>query len=365
MLDNDLRTAYSAQFNATLEHEFGKGVVASLSYLGANGYKLYSLNNLNQFGSCLLLQRIDPTFPCNPVGGNSSRLNQTGLTGMNRRGNEGLSRYNGMTAEVRTRLLGATGLFLKGNYTWSHSIDNSSSFFGDSPLESNFGFGFRDPYNPALDRASSTNDIRHRGTIASVWEIPFAKGLNGVAGQVFHGWSLTGVLQAQTGGAFTVYDGAGSRCVASQTNFCHPVLTGAVPARTATEDPDTPNTFNLYSGLQNTFTSLIDFCGGDLACTARVANLQPQLLSPRNLFRTPGYWTFDMGLYKNFKLPREGANLQFRSEFFNLFNHSNLFVNPGTNQFTGAASVVTANRGLPPGGGKERRNIQLALRLTF
>jgi carboxypeptidase family protein len=366
MLDNDLRTAYSAQFNATLEHDFGKGVVASLSYLGANGIKLYSLNNLNQFGSCLLLQRIDPTFPCNPVGNNSSRLNQTGLTGMNRRGNEGLSRYNGMTAEVRTRLLGATGLFLKGNYTWSHSIDNSSSFFGDSPLESNFGFGFRDPYNPALDRASSTNDIRHRGTIASVWEIPFTKGLNGVAGQVFHGWSLTGVLQAQTGGAFTVYDGAGSRCVASATNFCHPVLTGAVPARTATEDPDIPNTFNLYSGLQNTFTSLIDFCGGDLACTARIANLQPQLLSPRNLFRTPGYWTFDLGLYKSFKLPREGTNLQFRSEFFNFFNHSNLFVNPGTNQFTGtAASVVTGNRGLPPGGGKERRNIQLALRLTF
>jgi hypothetical protein len=181
---------------------------------------------------------------------------------------------------------------------------------------------------------------------------------------VFHGWSLTGVLQAQTGGAFTVYDGAGSRCVASQTNFCHPVLTGAVPDRTETEDTVTPNTFNLYSGLQNTFTSLIDFCGGDLACTARIANLQPQLLSPRNLFRTPGYWTFDMGLYKTFKLPREGMNLQFRSEFFNFFNHSNLFVNPGTNQFTGTASV-TGNRGLPPGGGKERRNIQLALRLTF
>jgi hypothetical protein len=366
MLDNDLQTAYSAQFNATLEHDLGKGFVGSLSYLGANGIKLYSLNDLNQFGSCLFLQQIDPTFPCDPAATDStSRLNQTGLTGMNRRGNEGLSRYHAMTAEIRSRVIGATGVLFKGNYTWARSIDNSSSFFGDSPLEANFGFGFRNPYNPALDRASSTNDIRHRATISGVWELPFAKDRTGVTGQVFQGWSMTGILQAQTGGAFTVYDGSDSSCNTSLTNFCHPVIIGAVPDRTGTFDISNPNTFNLYSGLQSTFQTLNDFCGGDPACTARVANLQPELLSPRNLFRTPGFWTFDFGLYKSFKLPREDMNLQFRSEFFNFFNHSNVFVNPGTNLFTGADSPVTANKGLFPSGGKERRNIQLALRLTF
>jgi hypothetical protein len=374
MLDNDLRTAYSAQFNATLEHDIGRGFTGSISYLGANGIKLYSLNNLNQLGSCLQLQQIDPTFSCIPAAGNASRLNQTGLTGMNRRGNEGLSRYHGMTAEIRTRLIGATGLLFKGNYTWARSIDNSSSFFGDSPLESNFGFGFRDPYNPALDRANSTNDIRHRATISGVWELPYGKDRNGVRGQLFQGWSMTGILQAQTGGAFTVYDGDAAvdsngvplnQCIRSGTNFCFPVMIGAIPDRTGDVDINNPNTFNLYSGLQSTFVTLNNFCGGDRACTAQVANLQPQILSPRNLFRTPGFWTFDFGLNKNFKLPREGMNLQFRSEFFNFFNHSNLFVNPGTNQFTGADSSVTANKGLFPSGGKERRNIQLALRLTF
>jgi hypothetical protein len=58
-------------------------------------------------------------------------------------------------------------------------------------------------------------------------------------------------------------------------------------------------------------------------------------------------------------------NLKFRSEFFNLFNHSNLFVNPGTDLFTGAHAPVTAKEGLFPGEAKERRNIQVALRLTF
>jgi len=365
MLDNNLQTAYSAQWNGTLEHEFG-GMIASFSYLGANGYKLYSLNNLNQLGSCLKLQGIDPSSPCVPGAGRASRLNQTGLTGMNRRGNEGLSRYNGLTAEIRSRRLGATGLSLSGNYTWSHSIDNSSSFFGDSPFESLGGFGFRDPYNPALDRASSTNDIRHRGTISGTWEIPFARNYGGFSGKAFGGWSLTGIFVAQTGGAFTVYDNDAGQCNNSGTNFCHGVIIGSVPARTGIADPVTPNSFTLYSGLENTFQTLSSFCGGDLACSARVTNLTPEILSPRNLFRTPGFWNFDMGLYKSFKLPREGMALQFRSEFFNLFNHSNLYVQPGTNFFTGADnSSVFGSKGLPPGGGKDRRNIQLALRLSF
>jgi Carboxypeptidase regulatory-like domain/TonB dependent receptor len=367
MLDNDLRTAYSAQYNATLERDIGKGFTGSISYLGANGYRLYSLNNLNQIGSCLLMQQIDPTFPCSPgAGDSSSRLNQTGLTNINRRGNEGLSRYHGMTAELRAQRLGVSGLSLSGAYTWSRSIDNSSSFFADSPFEGALGFfGFRDPYNPAFDRANSTNDIRQRFTLSGVWDLPLGKGLNGIRRRVFEGWSMSGILQAQTGGTFTVYDGDISSCNSSQANFCYPVIIGAIPDRTGAPDPFLPNTFNLYTGLQSAFSTLDDFCGGDPTCTARVANLQPQLLSPRNLFRTPGLWTFDLGLYKSVKLPREGMNLQFRSEFFNFFNHSNVFINPGTNVFTGADTSVTANKGVLPTGVKERRNIQLGLRLTF
>ena len=367
MLDNNLRTAYSAQFNASLERDLGKGVTGSISYLGANGIRLYSLNNLNQIGSCLLLQRIDPTTSCSPSAGDkTSRLNQTGLTNINRRGNEGLSRYHGVTAELSAQRLGVSGLTGSAAYTWSHSIDNSSSFFADSPLEGALGFfGFRDPYNPAFDRANSTNDIRQRATLSGVWELPLGKGLNGVRAQALQGWSMTGILQAQTGGAFTVYDGAISSCNSSQANFCYPVIIGAVPELTGAQDPIVPNTFNLYTGLRSAFSTLNDFCAGDPNCTSRVANLQPQLLSPRNLFRTPGYFTFDFGLYKSLNLPREGMNLQFRSEFFNFFNHSNLFINPGTNVFSGMDSSVTANKGVLPGGGKERRNIQLALRLTF
>jgi hypothetical protein len=371
MLDRDMVTAYSHQWNATLEHDvLGKGVIASLSYVGSRGENLYSLNNLNQRGSCLRAPSINAV--CSVDGSVSSvfsRLNQTGVTGLNRRSNEGLSRYNGMALEVRTRQLGSTGLTFSGNYTWSHSIDNSSSFFGDSAFEAAFGFGFRNAYNTELDRASSSNDIRHRFALSYTWAVPYAKNRGDWVGRVLGDWSVSGIYQAQTGALFTVYDGSTTaQCVLDGTNFCYPVLTGSVPSMTDTAVAGVPNTFTLYS-LGSTFQTQQQFCASDpvspLACTARLNNLTPELLSPRNLFRTPGIWNMDLALLKDVKLPWEGKRLQFRAEFFNVFNHSNLYAVAGQNQFTGAASTVIAKRGLRNDGVIERRNIQLALRLTW
>lgn len=366
MLNPEMDTAHSAQWNATVEHDFfGKGLIGSVSYVGVNGYKLYSLNNLNPRGSCLRDPSIVAT--CNPAGGNNSRLNQTGLTGMNRRGNEGLSRYHGLSTEFKARRIGDTGVTFATSYTWSHAIDNESSFFSDSAFEGPFGFGFRDPYNPALDRASSSNDIRHRYTASFTWALP-GQNLRGAAGAVIGGWNLSGIYVAQTGGAFSVYDVSNSQCNTDATNFCYPVIRGSTPSMTDAPGRG-PNTFVLYD-LSGTFQSQEAFCGGDLACTARLNQLQPHLLSPRNLFRTPGFWNWDMALLKNFNLPPEGMKLQFRAEFFNLPNHSNLYVQQGSNSFTGAASRVLGARGVPPAfdfglQAKERRNIQLALRLTW
>ena len=60
MLDRKLKSAYTQQWNATLEHDIaGKGVFASLAYVGSKGDKLYSLNNLNPQGSCIFLGPSD------------------------------------------------------------------------------------------------------------------------------------------------------------------------------------------------------------------------------------------------------------------------------------------------------------------
>lgn len=384
MLDREMETAYSAQWNATLEHDvLGKGVIASLTYMGSNGYKLYALNNLNPRGGCLRALSIGP---CNPAGGNSSRLNQTGVTGINRRGNEGFSRYNAMALEVRTRTNARTGLQVSGNYTWAHAIDNSSSFFGDSAFEGAIGqFGFRDPFNPALDKGNSANDIRHRLAFSWNWEVPWHRSSTGWQGHMLGGWIVSGVWQAQTGGTFSVYDAStNNQCSLDGTNWCYPVITGAVPTRT--ETPDTTvgvtNSFVLYN-LGSTFQTQDDYCAANslttplgtfggvgssatsqASCSAALQNLRPDLLSGRSLFRTPGYWNVDMAILKDFKL-WEKRTLQFRAEFFDLFNHANMYAQPLTNQFAGVGSRVTAKKGLRPDGVVERRNIQLALRFAW
>ena len=382
MLDRELVTAYSQQWNATVEHDvLGKGIIASLSYIGAKGDKLYSLNNLNQRGSCLLLVQVTPAAPCNPAGGNSSRINQSGLTGMNRRGNEGFSRYHAMAVEVRTKQIANSGLTLSGNHTWAHSIDNASSFFNDSAFDGTGRFGFRDPYNPALDRADSSNDIRHRFTLSYNWEIPWGKNLTGALGHVASGWNLTGIYQAQTGGTFSVYDYSASQCNTSATNACYPLLTGSAPSMDGrTPVSGAPNRYVLYD-VSNMFQTQQSFCATNTlnglagtACTAALVNLHPELQSGRNLFRAPGFWNWDLAVLKNFRLPWESMGLQFRAEFFNLVNHSNLYADPNTNLIfanaaPGAPNTVNASRGVRPGNvfgvAVDRRNIQLALRLTW
>jgi hypothetical protein len=366
MMNPDMVTAYSPQWNLTFEHNIlGKGVIGSASYVGANGIKLYSLNNLNQIGSCVLAPTLNPVCDPTDTSGVTGRLNQSGLTGMNRRGNEGLSRYNGMSLSLRAPRIGNTGLGLSTSYTWSHSIDNESSFFADSPFEAYFGFGFRNGFTPAADRASSTNDIRHRFSVGWDWQIPAARHMGGVGGQVLGGWAVSGVFAAQTGGAFSVYDYDDDICNYDGTDFCYPLVTGSVPKITDKAYGSYPNSFALYD-VSSTLQSQADYCAFDYTCSAELYQLHPELLSPRNLFRTPGIYNWDLGLLKDFKLPREGMKVQFRAEFFNILNHSNLYAVPGTNYYYyGSDGAVLGARGLPAGGGKERRNIQLALRFVW
>jgi len=292
-------------------------------------------------------------------------------------------------------------VLLFSTYTWAHSIDNSSSFFGDSSFEGNFGFGFRNPFNPGADRANSSNDTRNRFTLAGIWDIPFRKNHQGLAGRLLGGWSLTGIFAAQTGAAFTVYDGSSSsQCNDSGTNFCEPVFTGgALPGNTATPT-GAPNVFTLYNLTNAPFMAQQDYCathslatpvgsfgagagvGGafgysaaqdNYACTAALINLFPQLEAGRNQFRTPGIWNTDAAISKKMKLPWESHELQIRADFNNLFNHVNLYADPVTNVFNSGAGnggAVLAHKGVPncfAAGtcGKERRNIQLSLRYSF
>jgi hypothetical protein len=370
MLNRNMVTAYSQEYNVTLEHDImGKGLIATVGYVGSKGDKLYSLNNLNQRGSCIMIGQAwcdNGSIPAR------TRLNQTGLTGMNRRGNEGWSRYNSLQTELRTREIAHTGLQLAATYTWAHAIDNTSSFFNDSAYASyNGDFGFSNPYNPLSDKASGDNDVRNRFTMNYVWSVPWGRSASGWAGQVLGGWQLAGIYSAQSGVPISIFEDLGSFndvCSASIGNSCYPIVTGPLPAQQQEKVSAGPNRSVLYD-FSNSLESLAQYCNGDLACTQQAYFFPSNTpFLHRNQFHTPGYWNFDASLLKNFKLPKEGMALQFRAEFFNLFNHSNLYADPTTNSLL--SGQLLARRGVPPsketfGAPPDRRNIQLGLRLSF
>src|SRR5262249_26249791 len=157
-------------------------------------------------------------------------------------------------------------------------------------------------------------------------------------GRILGGWSLSAIYVAQTGGAFSIYDGSTSgQCVNSGTNFCYSVLAGGTLPGMRPSYTGNPNSFNLYDiGASGAITTQANFCannsletplgtfGGDgtttsasyVSCTSALINLYAdQLTSGRNRLRTPGIWNMDMAILKDFRMPREDHKLQLRVEF--------------------------------------------------
>ena len=82
----------------------------------------------------------------------------------------------------------------------------------------------------------------------------------------------------------------------------------------------------------------------------------PSNMTARNNFRRPGYWNLDGGLYKNINLT-ERYSIQLRGEFYNVFNHANLFLNDGAVDIFSSPFVTAYKEG--------RRQIQLAVKFIF
>lgn len=86
-------------------------------------------------------------------------------------------------------------------------------------------------------------------------------------------------------------------------------------------------------------------------------------MTKRNAFTGPGFWNVDSGVYKSFKLG-EKYTLQLRGEFYNMFNHSNLYVVYNATDISSNA-FIQAKKGFPNATINEQRNIQFAAKLIF
>ncbi len=365
IVDPDIRTAYAHMWNVSFERQVSRGVVWSIEYSGTKGVHLYSIAYPNQSGFGNYALGIpcagilpDGTTDC------TAQPNPAYAVSVGYRGNQGFSIYHGLNNRVRLTNFLNSGVDLVANYTWSHAIDNlSSTFFEAAGVASQYGnnnitinngnfyYGLMDPFHPNLDRGDAEFDIRHRFTLGGDWKIPVGR-RTGIYHAALGGWSLNPMLVVRSGQPFSIFD---SSVQMLDLNAPRASFTGPIPRTgnglTATETPDTYRYLTISAGqIDHTPMS---FAPG---------SSWPANMSGRDAFRAPGWWNFDLGLYKDTKLT-ERFTVQLRAETFNVFNHANLYV-VGSSADVGNSDSVKACYGCTAST-YDRRHMQFALKLIF
>ena len=344
-VDPNFENAYIQSWNLNVQREVMGGIGVTIGYFGSKGTHLRITRNLNQF---LTPGGTVRPFPILRGAPDPSLVGRT-LGNITEIESSGNSSYNALWLTANKRL--SKGLQFNASYTWSKSIDYNS-------LNSQ-GVVVQDSYDLRNSRGLSDYDARHRFVINAIYALPF-KG-----NQLVEGWQLGTIYQVQSGNPINIITNIATitGVATVRPDIIRPVTTTGNPAQwfsnplvcdpriTAASDPR-----NCANGAA--FALPISPAG-----VAHFGNLG------RNVFIGPGFNNTDFSVIKNTSLT-ERLRLQFRAEFFDLFNHAN-FGQPNRTAVTvapGAAAsafgTITGTR-FATGDSGSSRQIQFAMKLSF
>ncbi len=220
------------------------------------------------------------------------------------------------------------GFTLMANFTLSKSIDIAS----DDQLNPTV-VSFVDSNNLGLDRAPSDFDTPRRLVISYLWEVPAVRRWGLIGKEALSGWQINGITDFRSGSPFNVTSNVDSNFDGNTTD--RPDLVGNPKLDTGRKRPDLINQYFNTSAFK--------------------AALNPTGTAGRNLVYGPGFVNWDFSAFKNFPIT-ESKKVQFRAEFFNLFNQVN-FNNPN-------AVLTSPSFGRILGAGSPRI-VQFSLKFLF
>ena len=325
-ISRDLQNGYIGSWTAGVEQKI-RAMTVNASYVGTAGIKLTGFNFPNGYAGAT------PEF---------ARYAQFGpITLLTNRSH---SIYHALQLSA-SRNLTAAGLGFQASYSWSKSIDDASTVGGTGP---------QDPFHIALDRGPSSFDVTHAMSFSLFQELHAERApiLGRLGRRVAGGWQMLAIGGLNTGLPFTVYTGlqqtgvgAGGADRPDQTGV--PVLS---TNRVVRED-------YFGRGDNNTefFRIPIGVAGGDGPNQGRFGTLG------RNTFRGPSFRNLDLAFIKDTPIGvrsgLERAAIQFRAEFFNVFNMVN-FGLPSNTLLGAGFGRISKTAG-------SSRQIQLSLKLIF
>jgi hypothetical protein len=319
---------YSEQWNASVAYQLAHNTGLEIAYVGNHGINLW--------------REIDINYANNITG---IRPN-TNFSDIFLETNSGFSVYHGLQVSLIRRV--AKGLHIEGAYTYGHAIDNvqDQGLFASEPQDNN---------NIKAERGDGSGDIRHNVSFNLLYDIPMGKGYGFLASSprvvstLVSGWQVNALGIVHSGIADNVYLGTNTFGNGDYTNQRPDYVRGAA------------------QHVQN--KSWRQYYNPD-AWTVPLAGTFGD--SPRNGVYGPGFTQADSSLVKQTPLT-EGRSLEFRAEFFNMFNHPNFAQpnstcgqsTPGTPNCSGEAfGQITSTFGSTIGLGTSRQ-IEFAVKFHY
>lgn len=344
--DPNFRTPYAHQYNMQVQYEFLKGYTLELGYVGTTGIKLLTRREINP---ALVTPTASPADTDLRRVRNQNNPQDDAFGGavfgsLTNQETSATSAYSSFQATVSKRF--SRGFQFQSSYTYGHCLDNASG------LRSNVRYN-----NPAADRGNCEFDIRHRFVTSYIWALPWAKSMKGIAGKALSGWQVAGVTQFQSGIPFDITEPT-DRSLTNAGSDRPDYLGGDVqfydPRNVDTSLGGTNRYFNGTGGGSatagtNPFFNRVGSGPSAAQGAGRFGNLG------RNVFHGPGFGNWDFSLIKRTKVMEE-QELEFRAEFFNIFNQAE-FLNPNGSIGSRNFGQISSTR--------DPRLIQFALKYAF
>lgn len=353
-IPKDRKDSYVENYYFDVQRQLAKNIVFDVAYVGSHGVKLEGFLNANQKNPANNFARPFANWPSDITAAYNSFY----------------SHFDALQARYQQQFVG--GLTLLNSFTWEHSLDNASaSLEGNSPSP-------QDANNIAADYGQSDYNLPIANITSLVYELPFGRGrrfgsgMNGFEDAVLGGWQVSAINTVQAGTPFNIgYSPNSANAVSQQIVATYRGANEYRPNRAS----GVPVTQGRSVRQANTgYVQYINYNAFTLPATRNASNA---LLSPfgnasRNPERTPAFYETNLSVNKQFNVPVESVKVEFRSEFYNIFNHTNLYL-PGSG-LSGTLSSYDASGNLtarnPTGGGLisstfEPRIIQFGLKIIY
>ncbi|HVB34951.1 MAG TPA: carboxypeptidase regulatory-like domain-containing protein [Patescibacteria group bacterium] len=379
--DYNLGQPYGEQYSLTVEQQLPGKIALAVAYVGFHGSSLYQTREGNpviptsitgfaphaiEYWNPAIVKGCANIVP-------SCRVNPN-FTQMELLTTRGYSWYNSLQVTA-TKQIGR-GLEFNGAYTWSRSLDNTQSAQYSSDCSNGGTTDGKDPIFGQYDYGPSCFDLTQNFNLDLMYHFPNIQSHN-FAAKILHGWWIGNIITVHTGFPFSPLLAINRSCMDGcgagfPVGGARPSVGTGAGTLTVTGSNNTTTTYNFIPYNKNSVT---------IGKPTQWFNPLMFMLPPpgyigtasRMMLRAPGLSEWDFSVVKDTALPflGEAGNLEFRAEFFNILNHTNLGF-PNSTVFTGALTDVGAYSEAPnPSAGQitstatTSRQVQLALKILF